>query len=249
MFYKDQGPPHYNHRYIGKTVDWSGLDSEDNFVNNCKITTKNQRLDELGWLDPGCITYRYNSQGFRAPELDDRLSGLALGCSHTEGVGIPEDKTWSHCLSQMTGTHVWNFGVGGSSKDTAFRLLDHYIHILNLKFVVLCGPSKYRFEVQMSDSEFLTVTTNTQIVTTNTQILGSKQWFSYDANSDLNTRRNVLAMQQICNENRLPFFYIDLDSVQFEDFFDGQARDLTHPGVKAQYTLAGKINQLIKGQL
>jgi hypothetical protein len=242
MFYSGPGPWHSNHQYIGQTLDWSGIDSISTFKQNCSTETKNQLLKDLGWLDPGCITYRYNSQGFRAPELDDRVSGLALGCSHTEGVGIPEDKTWPHCLSQMMGTHVWNFGVGGSSKDTAFRLLDHYIHVLNLKFVVLCGPSKYRFEIQWSDSEFLTVTSHTQT-------LNLKHWFSYDENSNLNTRRNLLAMQQLCNEHRIPFFYIDLETPPVESFFDGQARDLEHTGVQSQYRLADAIYQMIKGKV
>ena len=246
MFYTDPGPYHFNHCYRGRTVNWSGLDSEQNFISHCQDATKRHQLDKLGWLENDCVTYQYNAQGFRTSELDARPSGLALGCSHTEGVGVPVSMTWPSQLSQLVGIHIWNFGVGGSSKDTAFRLLDHYVKILNLKFVILCGPTKYRFEIACTDNEFLNLTVNTD----NSKLkFFANEWFLQDNNSELNTKKNLLAMQQICDQNHIPFFYIDIDSEPWYFMFDAQARDLAHPGVVAHKKLSEKIFDLIRGKI
>jgi hypothetical protein len=245
MLHNAQGPYHTNQCYSGQTTKWSGTDNYETFIKNCKDTERYQQLESFGWLDPSCITYQYNAHGFRAPEIDHRLSGLALGCSHTEGVGIPVNKTWVAQLTDSLGIHIWNFGVGGSSKDTAFRLLDHYINILNLKFVILCGPTKYRFEIKRDISEFSTISVHTQIPHLMPWI---NEWFLHDENSDFNNKRNSLAMQKLCEQHLIPFFYIDID-ILGTLIFDGQARDFEHPGVHAHKQLAENISQLLQGKI
>ena len=77
----------------------------------------------------------------RDEEFDDRPAGIALGCSYTEGVGVPEHTTWGNGLGRMLGMHMWNLGVGGGSLDTVFRVLEYWLPKLTPKFVAICIPS------------------------------------------------------------------------------------------------------------
>jgi hypothetical protein len=71
-----------------------------------------------------------------------------------------------------------------------------------------------------------------------------KNYLIYDQNSELNRRKNLNAMQHICNKHSVPFYY-DL----LEDFVDGAlARDLMHCGPDAHKNLANKFLQKIRSQ-
>ena len=70
-----------------------------------------------------------------------------------------------------------------------------------------------------------------------------KNYLLYDQNSELNRRKNLQAMQQICNKHGVPFYY-DL----MEDFTDAKlARDLLHCGTDTQERLANEFFNIIKG--
>lgn len=68
------------------------------------------------------ITHYYNSNGHRTKDLKDLDNDyiLSLGCSHTEGVGLELNETYSHRISQSLNLDYYNMGVGGSGCDVAF---------------------------------------------------------------------------------------------------------------------------------
>jgi hypothetical protein len=131
---------HGNWDLRSQTVNWSGSDHQNEFNKNCTNPDKFAKLVTLGFDSPESISYTYNQHGFRSPEFDQRPCGIALGCSFTEGVGIPVQHTWPSKLSKMLDVHVWNLGTGGSSIDTAFTFLEYYIDLLDPQFVTICVP-------------------------------------------------------------------------------------------------------------
>jgi len=62
----------------------------------------------------------YNSSGFRCKEFEDiDLDNYCLfaGCSHTEGVGVANDETFAHLVSEKLKCDCVNLAVGGGGID------------------------------------------------------------------------------------------------------------------------------------
>jgi hypothetical protein len=230
------GVLHNNYKFRNQTLNWAGTDSQSAFIENCKDLEKLELLNKLGWTEPDCITYSYNSHGFRDGEFDDRDCGVALGCSHTEGVGIPQQATWPTVLSQLTNMHVWNLGVGGSSLDTCFRLLDHWLPVLKPKFVVVCLPPAGRTEVFYNNRPVNLLPNKIFDDITGTYY---KVWATNEVNTITSKRKNLLAMQQLCNH--IPFQYLDSLVLKKQRW----ARDLRHHGVESQTDFAQQIYKLL----
>ena len=233
----DIGVRHNNYTYKGTTQYWNGTDSKELFDQNCLNREKKELLQSLNWLDPDVISYKFNSFGFRDKEFDNRLCGLALGCSHTEGTGIPNCSTWPRVLSKLTGVHLWNLGASGSSIDTAFRLLDHWLPKLKPKFVVLCVPSMNRVEIFDSANPVSIMPNMSRRYLQDFY----KVWAANEYNGQVLKRKNLLAMQQLCDQADIPFRY--LDHTTFRP--DGHARDLMHYGVTAHYEFAQQMYNLL----
>jgi hypothetical protein len=243
LWYPETGPVHNNQSFLGQgVIHWCGTDSKENFQKNLNDPIKRNRLTELGWADPTAITYRLNHQGFRCEEFDDRPAGLAIGCSHTMGIGIREEQSWPSRLSKMLETHVWNLGVGGAGLDCNFRLIDHYLGILKPKFVIHAIPAIYRVEYFISGSF------NTVVV----RALEQKdlpfkdfyrEYFFNDVNSELNARKNLLAIKYLCERNGVPYYSVETSEILN---MDCQARDLGHAGADSQRDFTETIFQLIK---
>jgi hypothetical protein len=59
--------------------------------------------------------YSINSYGLRGKEINSEIDILAVGCSFTFGVGVPDNGTWSSFLEEKTNKNVLNFGFTGYS--------------------------------------------------------------------------------------------------------------------------------------
>ena len=120
---------HTNSQYAGKSMQFvpNGMDHEQAFNDHMNNPVTARRLVELSLDTPNSVTYTYNSHGFRTTEFDDNPVGLALGCSFTEGTGVPVQASWPEVLARLVNFSVKNLGVSGCSLDTCFRLLNHYI--------------------------------------------------------------------------------------------------------------------------
>lgn len=233
------GPMHFNQQYASTTQFWSGTDSKRGFKINCANERTYKKLKQLGWIDTELL-YKFNSEGFRDNDFDQQPAGLALGCSHTQGVGIQDDNTWPRQLEKMLGQKVWNLGVGGSALDTCYRVLEYWIDQLNIKFVVCAVPDISRYEV--FTGSWLHILPSSIIPPWLHDY--QKNYLFYDQNSNLNRRKNLLAMQNICDKHDVLFYYDLLEKSFFGN--DNYARDLMHSGPASNHylakTFANKIN-------
>ena len=237
-------PRHFNRHFASTTQFWTGSDSQERFDANCRIEKHYKKLKELGWLDDRALTYQYNSEGFRDSEFDQQPAGIALGCSHTEGLGIHAEHAWPRQLQNLLGQKIWNLGVGGAALDTCYRLFEYWIEHLNVEFVVCAVPEASRYEL-FANNNWSTILPSEQFWPNMHWLTGYQQnHISYDQNGELNRRKNLQAMQHICDKHSVPFYY-DL----LEHFGDGAvARDLLHSGPSAHEKLANKFLQVIRNQ-
>ena len=79
-----------------------------------------------------------NPSQFR--NLIDSSDSIAFGCSHTWGVGVDANETWSYNLDAM------NFGVGGCSADFVVRIAPDLLDKYRPKTVYVLWPDWSRFE-------------------------------------------------------------------------------------------------------
>lgn len=243
LWYSELGPFHLGQITRKKDAPrWNAYDSESRYMAHMRDPHTRSRMEQLGWTDPDAINYTYNHQGFRAEEFDDRAAGLAIGCSHTMGAGNRLEQTWPFLLSQLAGIHVWNLGVGGAALDTNFRLLDHYIKILRPRFVVHGVPQISRFEFYMNDRWWSVVAgyLPSELEQIHPYI---KQYYMHDENSEINVRKNLMAIRYLCKSLDIPYYAMDVQ--QTMDMNECAARDLIHPGPIQQRIFAEAMHDLM----
>jgi hypothetical protein len=235
------GPTHLQQDHRSKVFKWIGQDSQESFDYHMSLSDSREKLEKFGWTDPDCISYSYNSQGFRDEEFNNDPAGLALGCSFTQGTGIDLDSTWHRQLSQMLDMRIWNLGLGGSATDTAYRLAEHWITHLNVKFVTMCVPDVHRFEIWDNGVPHAIMHNNTSL-----PILDDfkKVYWGNDQNGKINQAKNLLAIKQLCAQAGVPFYYLFLKTHwRYVDL----GRDLVHSGKKSNKMFAEIMHKLIKG--
>jgi hypothetical protein len=236
--FTDSPPYQYNYGNRGKTIYWNGTDQPELYEKNVRDPISRRILDESGWLN-ATIEYSYNSHGFRCDEFDARPNAIALGCSFTEGTAIHLHQTWPTYLSELLNLHVWNLGSGGASIDTVFRILDYYIDKLNPKFVFILIPPESRFEYCDINGGFPIIQ---PFSLKHLHPEFAKEWLTQPFNGTYNTRKTMLAIQQICKNFNIPVISHSCDDAANGDYnTTGQydlARDLQHRGFIYQQHVA-----------
>ena len=208
-----QKPAHFNTRYAGQVIKWSGTDQPDAADPNY----------------PHDISYIYNTEGFRNYSFDDRPCSIALGCSHTEGVGLPVQFTWPSVLSEMIGHTVWNLGVGGASNDDVYRIAQYWIPELKPQHVFLLTPPSTRYSMYHHN------TWNTISVHDSHDAAYNFIYFEHDENSSMNTQRNLDAVNSVALANHCALYSLNSEH---EFTMDGLARDQQHSGPNAHHEIA-----------
>lgn len=108
---------------------------------------KNKSYSTSGSDNTGKCTYTYNSLGFRGDEpTKEGFKVMSIGCSHTEGVGLNDDETWSHQLCKLINGVDLNFGYGGRSSDYVVRCLLTYYDLIKPDLVLIMYPNQDRRE-------------------------------------------------------------------------------------------------------
>ena len=110
---------------------------------------KNKIYTTSGSDNSNLNTYTYNSLGFRGDEFPfkyDKKVLMAVGCSHTEGVGIGDNQTWPYQLSNLLNYNHINFGFTGRSNDYMCRVILTYTDLVNPDFIFVLYTDTHRKE-------------------------------------------------------------------------------------------------------
>lgn len=240
-------PWHFGLKYAGQAYEWLPTDTEENFQRLMQESEHRQYFHSKGWDQPGAITYKINSHGFRSEEFDPTAASLvSLGCSYTIGIGLPETATWSHLVSQAAGLKNYNLAWGGTSADTCFMQAQYWLPRLQPKLVVMVAPPKHRFDLISEDparphntympSHELLHTTSAD------NDIFVKTWFLNDRNAELNSSRNRLAVQGLCADLGITCLTYDAHEWFAKSREELEyARDHMHAGPRGHQLLAERI--------
>jgi hypothetical protein len=205
--------------------------------------------------EQGKILYNINSCGFRSPEFDNRENFITLGCSLTQGIGLPEENTWPHIVSRTIELHVWNLGVAGGASDTCYRLAKHYLTILKPKFVVMLEPERSRIELYRGAKTNLPYILRFASPDFDGYLDGQfiKTWITNEQNIDLHAEKNINAIAYFCARLNIDFYVMtDQDFLNLSkpllDYKINYARDLMHPGKLDNEIIAQQIIEKIKNK-
>ena len=138
--------------FVGSKL-WYSCDQPENYK---KIKSGNINL-----YKPNDFDYIFNSDGFRCDEfnLESDIPIVFVGCSQTEGVGLPVTETWAYKLITKIREHTkknilfWNLAKSGGSIDQIARQLFWFCKKHNVKHVFGSFPGIYRREFGFENKE------------------------------------------------------------------------------------------------
>lgn len=223
--------------YSNKTVEWFSTDTQDNYKTN--LQSNHKQLEQFNWID-NKFTYKFNSQGFRCDEFKQD-SIIFLGCSITQGIGMPLGDIFPTIVSNQLNLHCVNLGIERSSANTAFRLASHFLKDLRPKLVIATLLYPHRYELLTSEKAIHFIPNHKfQNKDTYSGVYYSDfydSWIIQRENMFLNYSKNILAINQLCDQYNIKFidFTSLIDKNQMIPMIhdpSSLARDLVHPGLE-----------------
>lgn len=244
MRHFENTPWHHGVKFANTESEFMPTDTKETFQRLCQVPEYREYFSTQGWLEPGSITYKINSFGFRCDEFDDRDCIIALGCSYTMGIGLPVHVTWPQLVGKHLNLVPYTLAWGGASADTCFRLAEYWIPALKPKAVFMLAPPPHRFDLTRADGVPPVETYMPQSESNSATEVDSflRHWFTMDENSRLNQKKNKLAIQALCAESNIPFVVRDaLDYMALSREAIGYARDRMHGGPIAHQRVAERM--------
>jgi hypothetical protein len=237
----NNAPVHFGNYYRNQTLEWLPTDTEENYKKLIEDPGHRAYFAEQGWDHPGAITYRFNSHGFRADEFDSGPYLLALGCSYTVGIGLPDSDTWARCTATALGLKCANLGWGGYSTDTCYRLAEYWVPALKPAYVCMLAPPRNRLELLLAGTdlkfEVFMPQSESKWFSAADQYL--KHWYTNEENARINQHKNILAIRQLCSDLNIPCTVYNAEEHMWWSREEiGYARDYMHGGPKIHKTLS-----------
>ncbi len=150
------------------------------------------------------IAYQYNSHGLIGPELHDAPDTVTLGCSMTNGIGVPHDFTWPQIVAHLTGEKVNNIAEHGqSASQQTFSLFGHNAKLAPPKKIHFLVPALDRLYFLTSERQSTTIHYNPSDRTYTNPSSGKPYVYqSIDGQTsllpiDLAIHQNLLAVEQL----------------------------------------------------
>lgn len=251
----------YDDKFIGynqNNIDeaFSGSDKEVLFQENLKTKP-------LDWYYRyNTISYKRNSWGHRCKDIKDLDKSnyiLTLGCSYTEGIGLEQEKTYTHVLAEKLNCDYYNLGLGGSGVDTVLHNLTMWLtNIANKpKLVIIQYPEWYRFihfklpptSCELKHNFLNTVTPHNEDQTAIKYLFGSSQEFNYFESVEMLAK---LKIENLLEYHQIPYInagmhYSSRKKMPYKEPFVlfrqvDMARDM-HAGIESHSILALNLYQ------
>lgn len=218
-----------------KELSWYSSDSNQRYQENLK--NNYDQLLKFNWVD-NSFTYKFNSFGFRCEEFVDTDYIMFLGCSVTQGIGLPNESIFPNLVANQLKLRCANLAVHGTSADTAFRLAETWIDKIKPKIVISVLLFDHRMELHLPNG--------TQNFTGQWSMVGNnkldstyrknyiefyEKWILRPENAFLNYNTNVLALEKLCNIKSIKFKNYDSFGIDVVNA-PTKARDLIHPGLE-----------------
>jgi hypothetical protein len=200
------------------------------------------------------VLYKTNKYGHRSVEIDELQDDYFLftGCSYTEGVGLPYEKTYPYLVSEHFNKTYYNLGIGGTGVDLVTLNLISFLSLIKKKpsKIIIQWPNFHRFfnfksDFQMqlflpsASANYLYKILTKEDIPYRQNIFYRQYVLQYLKNLGFNSIYE-LCQEQISdkslNNSIIPMLrHVDL------------ARDLSHPGIKTHQLWANLvINEIEK---
>jgi len=209
-------------------------DTIEHWGKNSLHVIARKNLDKNGWINPDGtivdIDYFINKQGFRhdGTEIDymDGHEGgvIYLGDSHTMGVGIPIEDSWTyiahHLCEKTKDLRYINMGCPGYGVDSYYRLLKRYIGDIKPNAVVVSYPWQNTrtetFNVRKNCWEIQTISKSGRQRLKETRTSVSNVDSFHTAQSYIRWYKNLEAMKWLCHEQGTVLYAVE-EEHQFDD--------------------------------
>lgn len=210
----------------------------------------NERIKSPNLYKPGGFTYKYNDYGFRCDDfsLSSDINIVFLGCSMTEGCGLPVETVWAYQLlnriRQKTNKNIcyWNLALAGMGIDSQSFLLHWFSRMKNIDYVFsfipplnrreylydldriqywnmhMQNPNRIIVDELFSDKNYMMFQNYRSLMIIESIILNRS--IMYCTSWDISETADILKLKEF---NSLNYF---LSYTQFLDY----ARDGAHPG-------------------
>jgi len=225
----------------GSEREWFGNDSHDKYLKN--LNEKRELLEKNNWIDSK-FTYKFNSNGFRCEEFTNDPSVLFLGCSNTFGDGLPRENRFTDIVADQLKLKCVNLGQSGGSCDSSFRIAHHWIPKINPNIVIFLEPPGIRLELILENDMVqlspIWATSSTPFGRKSSKYIDYLQdWSATDYNHNLNSLKNKLAIETICQSRNIKFMHYKFTAIYSVEV--DKARDLSHMGRKTHQLFAEKV--------
>ena len=249
-------------RYFPVDSNQFPTDTLQHWGKNMAREAGRKRLIDNGWLRADGtrveIDYFFNKQGLRHDGtvidiMDGHEGGVIyLGDSHTMGVGLPIEDTWTyiahHECEKTKDLRYINMGNPGYGVDSYYRLLKRYIRFLKPNLVVMSYPWQNTrtemFNARENCWEVQTVTkSGRQHLNDGNANVAPVEWF-HTAQSYIRWYKNLEAMKWLCHEQGAKLYAVEEEHEMDETLQEitnklvhqvddkDLARDLVHYGRK-----------------
>ena len=110
---------------------------------------KGVRIEIDSLESPKPIEYRFNSLGFRSPEISDTgPCVVSFGCGHTVGNGIIEKFRYADQVAKKLNLNHYSFAANDSDCLSVVQNINHFLknkmHNLDVKLILVFWPDYTR---------------------------------------------------------------------------------------------------------